>query len=94
MDKKEFYDNLHTKLASTYNLTSYVVLSIRAFYLGEKKSRKDIALWASEKLHIKNLGERRKTHYQTLLNFVAFCSDDTWKDINQITEYDKQGDFL
>jgi hypothetical protein len=101
MDKRTFFNNLDKQLGLKYKLTSDQINTIRSFYLGDKKTRKEIAEWCAVKLtqphhgsHGKNkkdsLSRRMaKPHYQTLLNFIASCSEVAWNDITQKTEYDK-----
>lgn len=99
MDKKKFFTQLHTDLAAKYNLTTDIVQAIRSFS-GKKFNRKEIAEWAAVKLSQPRkqkgqsyTGKRRqgREHYQKLLNFVASCSDDSWKDLTQRTEFDNHG---
>jgi len=99
MDKRTFFDNLNKQLAEKYDITISQVNTIRSFYLGKKKSRKEIAEWLAIKIHqpnkhsklIKSKSLKRthsQQHYQTLLNFVASCSEDIWNNITQKTEFD------
>ena len=104
MDKHIFFEQLEKELAQKYNLTPYQIGVIRSSILGSKRTRKELAEWIAIKLTLpkrhmvhatgKLLSHsqsrtRGKEHYQTLLNFIASCSDIAWNDITQKTEYDK-----
>ena len=101
MDKRAFFDNLDKNLAEKYHLTSDQIDTIRSFFLGDKKTRKEIAEWCAVKLTQPHHGKNKKDslsrrspkeHYQTLLNFIASCSTEAWNDITQKTEFDKGAD--
>lgn len=98
MDKREFFDSLHKELGKKHTLSYRHVNTIRSFFIGHKKTRKEIAEWCAIKLSqplrrggIPHAGHRveEKAYYQTLLNFVASCSAEAWNDITQITKYDR-----
>lgn len=89
MDKRTFFDNLHNQLADKYQLTHRQIDTIRSFSIGYKKNRKEIAEWIAPKLNLSIKSKSPSKHYQSLLNFVASCSQDSWEDIIQKTEYDK-----
>ena len=98
MTKREFLDSLHISLQKKYNLPPHSVSTIRSFALGSNWTRKQIAEWVAIKLSQpkRYSGQKRpgrryhtKNRYQLILNFVASCSEETWKDITQKTEFDK-----
>jgi len=89
MDKDAFFDQLHTSLASKYNLQSFDVQTIRTYISSKlKMTRKDIALWCMTKLK-RPLGPERKSRNERIMAFVTKCTDEQWADITQKTEYDK-----
>lgn len=106
MDKQQFFDLLHKNLGIKYSLTPRNIETIRSFSIGYNKSRKEIAEWVVKKLnnprrHVVFLTGKKlphsqsrtnsKEYYQTLLNFVASCSQESWADITQKTPFDKEG---
>jgi len=99
MNKKEFFNQFQSTLASKYGIPLKHIETIRSAVLGRKITRKELAEIVAIKLsqssrsgrHKPNIGRRShsKAYYQTLLNFIASCSEEAWKDIVQKTEYDK-----
>ncbi len=90
MNKNEFFKQLHQQLEKKYNLTSSQVATLRGFL--HTKTRKEIGEWIALKLSEPHKERRHsKEHYQELLNFVASCSEEAWKEITQITKFDKEG---
>jgi len=96
MEKRVFFDKLNLELSVKHNLTDRQINTIRSWFLGYKKSRKEIAEWCAFKLsqpHVShglkaNRRRHKKEHYQELLNFIASCSTEAWNDITQITKFD------
>lgn len=98
MNKIEFFEKLNKDLSSKYNLLPIYIETIRSAYLGGKLSRKELAEEMALKLSLRRRDKYCKTppfrrhskkHYQDLLNFIASCSEETWNDVTQITEFDK-----
>jgi len=88
---------LHTQLGDKYHIDPKYINVIRSFVIGYQKTRMEIAEWCAKRLMQSNrhVGDSRidhrikpKEYYQTLLNFVASCSTETWNDITQLTEFD------
>ena len=98
MEKEQFFSKLDKDLAEKYNLQPTQINTIRSAFVGEKKTRKELAERIAIKLsqpshHPKQSSKGRRSHskeyYQTLLNFIASCSTEAWNDITQITKFDK-----
>jgi len=82
--KSELYKKVHELLALQFHTTPYIIQFIRSL-VGEKKTQKDIAFWAVKKLAVVRQEERRKK-IQSLLDFTASCTKETWAYINQPAE--------
>jgi hypothetical protein len=76
---KQQWIEFHNILSSELAIPVSVVSTVRTLVLDKRLSRKDIALWAADKLHLSGKYRRySKAHYQPILDFTASATDAQW----------------
>lgn len=80
--QRDYYDDLHTKLADKFDLLPNDVSVIHFYSIHLNKSRKDIAILCAKKL-LNPMGEERKGRNRRIMNFVASCSQDDFIEITK-----------
>lgn len=89
MQKKQFFIELHEKLAVKYRISPGIIGTIRSFAIGRKMTREEIMDWADEKdLAAKKNGFTPKKQWIDMFNFLEDLQDDAFEEITKRTKYD------
>lgn len=99
MNKREFFDKLHTELAKEYNIDMSIVTNLRNMILGNKLTYKELLTFSRE--HIKKLRtllltpnkkhhrlNKRLENWQAFLRFLI-TKPELIKPLTIKTKYDK-----